>query len=145
MAPLCKHVLTGGMSISIRDMWQIQGHTHTHYIRRCTDKKKQWGSSGSVMSAWYQMKTLRGGRSNHLVISHTHWFPLASLTQMAAFITAIFSSVVFLMWEASTNTGRDPYKWHDTDCCPLVHTYGQVDLAGRYMMCTIQGQAGNTV
>lgn len=84
-----------------------------------------WFTDVSLISS----ENLEGGRS------HTHWFPLASLTQMAAFITAIFSSVVFLMWEASTNTGRNPYKCRVTDCCPLVCTYGQGDLAGCYAWC----------
>lgn len=109
-------------------------NTRTHTLYICADKK-QCESSGSVMSAWYQVKTLRGGGHTASVISHTHWFPLASLTQMAAFITAIFSSVVFLMWEASTNTGHNPYEWGDTDCCPLLPTYGQRDLAGCYVWC----------
>lgn len=52
---------------------------------------------------------------------------------MAAFITGIFSSVVFLMGGASASTGRNPHKWRDTGRCPLVRAYGKRDLAGYYV------------
>lgn len=89
-----------------------------------------WFSDVSLISG----ENRRGQTAS--VSSHTRWFPLASLTQMACFITAIFSSVVFLMWEASMSTRRIPYQWRDTDCCRFVPTYGHGDLAGCYVWCS---------